>query len=202
MMSLRRICTCACGGLLLVGQLLAGSLMAEESILIIDDRGSGDYSTDTGAAWRLVTDNVMGGVSTGQLTLDEIEGRACLRLRGAVSTDNNGGFIQAALDLTADRVRDASDHDGLVIDVYGNNERYNLHLRQDGLWLPWQAFRAGFDTRPEWQTIHLPFDAFTPHATRSRLQPDRFKRVGLVAIGREFEADVCLARIGYFRSTD
>lgn len=186
-------------GLLLVLQLLWGYLMADESILIIDDRSSGDYSTGTGSSWRLVTDNVMGGVSTGRLTIDEIDARSCLRLRGEVSTDNNGGFVQMALDLTTEQMRDASNYDGLVIDVYGNNESYNLHLRQDGLLLPWQAFRATFTARPQWQTIYLPFNAFTPHATRSDLKPDRLKRIGLVAIGREFDADLCLGRIAYSR---
>ncbi len=188
-----------CSGLLLVLQLLWGSLMADESILIIDDRSSADYSIDTGSSWRLVTDHVMGGVSTGRLTIDEIDARSCLRLQGEVSTENNGGFVQMALDLTNERIRNADSYDGLVIDVYGNNESYNLHLRQDGLLLPWQAFRATFTALPRWQTIHLPFDTFTPHATRSDLKPDRLKRIGLVAIGREFEADLCLGRIGYYR---
>jgi hypothetical protein len=30
--------------------------------------------------WRLVTDTVMGGVSNGQLTVEEIDGRPLLRL--------------------------------------------------------------------------------------------------------------------------
>ena len=174
--------------------------MADERLLIIDDRGSGDYATGQGVDWRLVTDNVMGGVSAGQLNAGEIDARPCLRLRGNVSTENNGGFIQAALDLTTEQLRDASAYDGIVIDVHGNGESYNLHLRQDGLWLPWQAFRASFPTSPEWRTRYLPFADFRPHATRAALKPDRLKRIGLVAIGRDFAADICLGRIGYYRS--
>jgi hypothetical protein len=175
-------------------------LIADDTTLVIDDRSSGDYSTGTGGDWRLVTDTVMGGVSNGQLTLEEIDGRRCLRLRGEVRTENNGGFIQAALDLETQRVRDASAFDGVVIDVYGNDETYSLHLRQDGLWLPWQAFRASFTAPPEWRTHYLPFAQFLPHKTSAALKPDRLKRIGVVAIGRAFSADLCVGRIGYYRA--
>ncbi len=191
--------TAVVAGCLIAMFLAGGSLMADDATLIIDDRSSGDYSTGAGSDWRLVTDTVMGGVSNGQLTVDEIDARRCLRLRGEVRTENNGGFIQAALDLATVRVRDASAFDGVVIDVYGNGESYNLHLRQDGLWLPWQAFRATFTAPPEWQTRYLPFAQFLPHKTSASLKRDRLKRIGVVAIGRAFSADLCVGRIGYYR---
>lgn len=174
--------------------------MADETMVILDDRSSGNYSSAADADWRLVTDGVMGGVSDGQLTVEQINDRPCLRLRGMVRTENNGGFIQAALDLETQQARDAGAYDGVVVDVYGNGESYNLHLRQDGLWLPWQAFRTSFSALPEWQTLYLPFAEFQPHATGARLKPDRLKRIGLVAIGRAFAADICLGRIGYYRA--
>jgi hypothetical protein len=103
--------------------------MAEETQLIIDDRRSGNHSASGGGNWRLVTDSVMGGISAGRLTAEEIDGRPCLRLQGEVSTKNSGGFIQAALELETGQLRDASGYDGVVIDVRGNGESYNLHLR-------------------------------------------------------------------------
>jgi hypothetical protein len=192
--------TTAMAGFLIAVCLTGSHLMADDAMLIIDDRSSGDYSTGAGSDWRLVTDTVMGGVSNGQLTVEEINGRPCLRLRGEVRTENNGGFIQAALDLETVRVRDASAFDGVVIDVYGNGETYNLHLRQDGLWLPWQAFRVSFTAPPEWQTLYLPFAQFQPHKTSASLRLDRLKRIGVVAIGRVFTADLCIGRIGYYRA--
>ena len=192
--------THALAGLLVAVFLTEGHLMADDATLVIDDRRSGDYSTGNGGDWRLVTDTVMGGVSNGQLTVEEIDGRPCLRLRGEVRTENNGGFIQAALDLETSRVRDASAFDGVVIDVYGNGETYSLHLRQDGLWLPWQAFRASFTASPEWRTHYLPFAQFQPHKTSASLKRDRLKRIGVVAIGRAFSADLCVGRIGYYRA--
>jgi hypothetical protein len=190
----------AMAGFLVIMCQTGSVLMADDVTLNIDDRSSGDYSTSAGSDWHLVTDTVMGGISAGHLLVEEINGRPCLRLRGEVRTENNGGFIQAALDLETLRVRDANAFDGIVIDVYGNGETYNLHLRQDGLWLPWQAFRASFTATPEWQTYYLPFEQFQPYKTSASLKLDRLKRLGVVAIGRAFYADLCVGRIGYYRA--
>ena len=174
-------------------------VMAEQNILIIDDRQTGDHFSTLGSEWRLVTDGVMGGVSQGQLSLDVMAGRPCLRLRGDVSLDNNGGFIQAALDLPQNALQNVSDYAGVSIEVYGNGERYNIHLRTHTMWLPWQSYRATFTTAPQWQTLRLPFTAFEAYRVTKALDVRQLKRIGLVAIGREFEADLCLGSIALYQ---
>ncbi|MGD8644200.1 MAG: CIA30 family protein [Chromatiales bacterium] len=171
-------------------------------MLILDNRPSREDATTSGARWRLVTDGVMGGMSTGALTPDEIDGRPCLRLRGQVRLDNNGGFVQAALDLGADRALDASAYEGVQIEVYGNGESYNLHLRTRGLSAPWQAYRASFQAGPEWQSLQLPFTDFEPYRTDAPLDTSRLTRLGVVAIGRAFEADLCLGGAALYRIED
>ena len=101
----------------------------------------------------MVSDGVMGGVSDGNLSPDRIDGRPCLRLQGNVRLDNNGGFIQAALDIGKTRAFDASGYRGLLLDVYGNDEEYNLHLRTHDLWLPWQSYRATFQAPDQWRRV-------------------------------------------------
>ena len=167
-------------------------------MLVVDDRRARDLHATNGHAWRLVTDGVMGGVSQGQLTVETTAGRSCIRLRGEVSLDHNGGFIQAALELADDQPLDASAYAGLVLDVYGNHEAYNVHLRTEDLSRPWQSYRARFDTKPEWQTVKLPFDRFIPHRTTIALDLRCVRRLGLVAIGRAFTVDVCLARLALY----
>ena len=49
--------------------------------------------------WRFFTDDVMGGVSTGQVTFLKEGNQTYAHMTGNVSTENNGGFIQAALAL-------------------------------------------------------------------------------------------------------
>ena len=154
-------------------------------------------STDS---WRLVTDNVMGGVSRGQLLLDNQDDKACLRLTGQVSTDNNGGFIQAAIDIDSTMAKQLDQYDGVWITVKGNAESYNIHFRTTYLWLPWQSYRTSFNTKDQWQTLKLPFSEFDPYKTSSRFKPEKIKRLGMVAIGRDFTADLCIAGAGFYRS--
>ena len=56
-----------------------------------------------------------------------------------------------------------------MIDVYGNDETYNLHLRTADLWLPWQSYRATFQAPASWQTVQLPFVEFSPYKTSKAL---------------------------------
>jgi hypothetical protein len=173
--------------------------MAVQTLHIIDDRTTGDLHTALPTQWHLVTDKVMGGVSQGQLTPDTIEDRQCLRISGDVSLDNNGGFIQAALDLATDGTLDASDFDGLILDVYGNSQSYNIHLRTSDLWLPWQSFRQSFATEPRWQSLKFPFSGFEAYRTEKQFNPSHLKRIGIVAIGKEFHADVCVGFLAFYR---
>jgi hypothetical protein len=165
---------------------------------LIDDRHSGTLLASNGKSWRLITDQVMGGVSRGSLQPDRIAGRSCLRLSGRVSTERNGGFIQMALEL-ADPSLDASAYDGIEIDVYGNEEMYNLHLRTRGLWLPWQSYRTEFLATDHWQRVRAPFSALNPYRTHKDFDPRHLTRIGLLAIGRAFDADLCLGQVRFYR---
>ena len=168
-------------------------------LLILDDRSSGTTTALNGNAWRLFTDGVMGGVSSGQLTHGIIAGRACLRMQGVVRLENNGGFVQMALDV-GDAIQNAlPDYAGIELDVFGNGERYNLHLRTQDMRYPWQSYRAIFTAGADWTTLRLPFDDFQPHRLESPLAPGRIRRIGLVAIGRAFQADLCLGRLAFYR---
>ncbi len=166
--------------------------------LIIDDRTSGNISSSLGTKWRLVTDQVMGGVSKGDLTQDSYKGRNCLRMRGDVSTDNNGGFVQIALDLVKDEPFDASAYAGVEFSVSGNNERYNVHFRTTDLWLPWQSYRFSFIATPEWQTIRIPFASLEAYRTTTKFHKNKLKRIGLVGIGRAFKADLCVGLMKFY----
>lgn len=173
-------------------------VMADD-LMIIDDRRTGDYRSTLGTSWRLITDGVMGGVSNGQLTLDTIGSKTCLRLRGDVRLDNSGGFVQAALDITGETAFDASAYSGVILEVYGNAQQYNLHLRTDDVWLPWQSYRATFHAPADWHTVRLPFTEFTGSRIGTPLNIKRLERIGIVAIGRAFKADLCLARLALYR---
>ncbi|WP_370402541.1 CIA30 family protein [Sulfitobacter sp. JB4-11] len=149
--------------------------------------------------WEYVADRVMGGVSSGQISAEVVEGQDATRLTGDVSLDNNGGFVQMAFDLQPDgSAFDASAFEGVEISVFGNGEAYDLRLRTDQLTRPWQSFRTDFNAPPEWTTLRIPFDTFQSHKTDATFDPARLRRIGILAIGREFSADVSVARIALY----
>lgn len=171
---------------------------AADSPLILDDRASGSLCANNGACWQALSDTVMGGVSDGRLKPVLIEARPCLRLSGEVSLLNNGGFVQASLDLDAAGLFDARGYTGIEIEVFGNDESYNLHLRSADTRIVWQSYRTSFLALPRWQTLRLPFAGFQPYKTDKPLDLSKLRRLGVVAIGREMRADICIARLSFY----
>ncbi len=165
---------------------------------IIDDLTRGPPVASIGSSWNLLTDGVMGGVSSGTMTRGNLDGRAAIRLRGTVSLENNGGFLQIALDLSPDgSVIDASAWDGIELDILGDGEEYGVHLRTDALTRPWQSYRHLFTAGPAWQTVRLRFADFTAHRTDVPFDPRRLRRLGVVAIGRAFSCDLSLGGLRF-----
>lgn len=168
--------------------------------MLIDDFADSGLVSKLGSRWRRVTDQVMGGVSEGSVTHGVIDGRPCLRLTGDVRLDNNGGFVQAALDLApAGNVLDASGFVGVAIVVRGNGECYAVHLRTPDAVRPWQSYRTTFVAGPQWTAVNLPFETFTPYRLSTPLDRARLRRIGLVGIGRAFRADLAVSRLALYR---
>src|SRR5512134_2553638 len=105
---------------------LDGRAMARgDDVLILDDFSRDDLISALGTPWRGFSDQVMGGISKETIALAKIDGRRALRLTGDVRLENNGGFIQVALDLApAGQTLDASAFTGVLLIVRGNGERY------------------------------------------------------------------------------
>jgi hypothetical protein len=146
--------------------------------------------------WEYVADRVMGGVSNGTLTQTTVQGRQAAHLTGQVSLDNNGGFIQMAFGMTAY----AAGWDGLELDVCGNGEVYDLRLKTDQLTRPWQSFRVEFVASEAWTTVRVPFDSLEPYRTTATFDARRLRRVGVLAVGRAFTADVAVADVRLYRA--
>jgi hypothetical protein len=181
----------------MVGSAVQGATMKANSA-IIDDLSRDPPLSAIGTRWQLFTDRVMGGVSNGTMVREMVAGRAAIRMRGDVSLDNNGGFVQIALDLAADgKAIDASAWRGIELDVFGSDEDYNIHLRTEDLTRPWQSYRQSFRADPRWRTVQLRFQDFTPYRTDTALDTRKLRRIGLVAIGRVFSADLSVGGLRY-----
>lgn len=155
--------------------------------------------TAMGTRWDLVSDRVMGGVSDGTLVAEEIAGRMARHMMGAVSLENDGGFLQMTLDLRPDgSAMDTGSFAGIEIDVRGNGADYNLHLRTTDVARPWQSYRLSFPTGADWATHRLAFADLEPHRIEAEFDAGTLRRIGLVAIGSEMWADLAMARMAFY----
>ncbi len=156
-----------------------------------------DFSGTPASRWEFISDQVMGGVSTGQVSLESEAGQTVLHLQGAVSTKNNGGFIQARLKLPQRLPKAAR---GLELKVRGNGQTYYLHARTSGTVLPWNFYQAPFDVTADWKVVRIPFQDFKAQGRllRGALLAEAIKSLAVVAYGRDHTADVSVASIGYY----
>jgi hypothetical protein len=156
-----------------------------------------DFSREPGplaSGWTVILDRVMGGRSSGTAAVETVAGRRALRLRGTVSLENGGGFVQVArpFDMSG-ATFDARAYQGLGLTVRAGTGSYFLHLRTADTRAPWEHYRAALPAGPEWATVVVRWSDFTPRSLRAPLDPGRLVRLGLVAAGGAFEADVALA---------
>ncbi len=147
--------------------------------------------------WQTADDRVMGGVSVAHTHANSDEATGGICLGGQVSLANRGGFVQMKWPLD-EHSKPQAGVEGVFIEVRGNGEVYNLHLRTTQLWLPWQSFRHTFITTSDWQPLFIPFIAFEAYKTSSKLDPLKLRSLAVVAIGRAFTADVCVRQLGFY----
>ena len=181
--------------------LLGPALCAPASIsgttpMLLDDFDDGTGLSTHGTRWSAFTDRVMGGVSTVRVDHHSEGGEGHLHMKGEVSLENNGGFVQMALPLADDgRGLDASAFRAIRLRVRGNGLRYYVHLRTSDTRAPWQYYAASFRAEDEWAEVEIPFAAFRPAALRTPLDRSRLLRVGLVAAKERMQADLRVSRL-------
>ena len=165
--------------------------------MILDELKNPNLTTQS-QEWSFISDQVMGGVSSGKFEVEEIESIKCYRLTGIVSTKNNGGFIQIRAKLNPEI--NSKKYDGVYVKVYGNEKNYNLHLRTRLTLAPWQYYSYTFATKKNWIEIRAPFEEFKKsnfYQPKSILGQN-IKSIGLVAGFDDFKSDICLSEIGFY----
>ena len=147
--------------------------------------------------WTYIADNVMGGISDGGVEFNLVDSNVYALLSGNVSTENNGGFIQFRMKMSKSLPEEAR---GLRLIVRGNTQRYFVHLRTGGTFLPWQYYQLGFDVSKGWAEVLLPFKDFKASGAflKNTPSPEDLQSVGIVAFGRDHEAEVDVREVSYF----
>ena len=137
---------------------------------------------DNPEGWRGVTDQVMGGKSV--LSIDHEDG--IFYMKGSVTTENNGGFIQVR---SAKEIL-SNNFSGIKLKVRGNPSSYYIHVRTNSLLFPWQYYSGEFSVDNNWSYVEIYFKDFKKS---NFYQPSSFtsseiKSIGFVAFGKDFEA--------------
>ena len=125
--------------------------------MILDQLKNPNLTTQS-QEWNFISDQVMGGVSSGTFEVEDIESIKCYRMTGIVSTKNNGGFIQIRSKLKPEI--NSNDYKGIYIKVYGNEKKYSIHLRTGLTFAPWQYYSYTFYSPKNWIKIRAPFKEF------------------------------------------
>ena len=180
---------------LLVMIILSSKAIANEENLTFP------FTADSGNYWQYVSDRVMGGVSDGQVTLEQDGEMYFARLTGNVSTKNNGGFIQVRANVSfANSEKDGNNLQGVRLNVRGNGETYYIHIRTNDSWSPSDYYFATFKTDSDWQMINLPFDNFQRRrgSNEKTLDAKNITSFGIVAYGRDYTSDVSISTIEFY----
>ena len=146
--------------------------------------------------WIFFSDQVMGGKSQGKVEFLSNETVNFVRLRGDVTTANNGGFLQ--IRTTVSNLE--KELEGLTLKVRGNGQRYYVFIRTSGTIMPWQYYKADFPSGKNWAEVKLKFKDFDRSSSwlAKIIRPDSIKSVGIVAFGRDHNALIDVADLQFF----
>ncbi|SFU74003.1 CIA30 family protein [Halomonas korlensis] len=138
---------------------------------------------DEAPRWRAINDDVMGGVSRGNMRGEDGVGV----FSGELSLEHGGGFASVRREPEAFALDDVS---GLRLYVRGDGRRYQLRVYSNQL-IEGAAYRAVFQTRAgEWQRVTLPWHEFEAVFRGRRLEdapsldPGTIHQVGFLTVDR------------------
>lgn len=135
--------------------------------------------------WRIVNDNVMGGISRSEIVFS---GNGTATFQGTLSLDNNGGFASTR---TKPRPYGLDGYAGLLVRIRGDGNDYQLRIRTDDRF-DGISYRSRFATQPQsWTTIRIPFSDFVP-VFRGRIQenalpisPENIQQIGFMIADKQ-----------------
>ena len=156
-----------------------------------------EFSDNPADRWEFITDQVMGGVSTGNVSFMTEKGNSYAQMTGTVSLQNNGGFIQFRRRVTSHFEKSKQ---GLELKLRGNNQQYFVHIRTTGTFLPWQYYHAPFSSNSDWTIVRMPFSMFERSSSflSKKITAKNIRSVGIVAFGKEHEVQLDVKQISIF----
>lgn len=122
--------------------------------------------------WRVVNDNVMGGRSQGDYSVDE----GVLRFTGATNT-RGGGF--ASIRSVPQKLPLSNTDKGITLRARGDGRTYTFRVQtSNGV-----SYWADFPSATSWQEADIPFSAFRPRWRGMWLDGPVLKPADIVSLG-------------------
>ena len=164
--------------------------MAEQKLL-------DDFKNKPEDRWKFISDTVMGGISSGRLSFSADDDANFARMVGKVSTENNGGFIQFRRSVINGLPTNTK---GLKLSLRGNGQKYFVHIRTKGTFLPWQYYQQSFMANEDWSETTMLLKEFRPSGVllRKTIDPKNIRSIAIVAFGRDHEAKIDVRRVSFF----
>ena len=147
--------------------------------------------------WEFISDQVMGGVSSGKFEILNEKDISFMRITGKVSLENNGGFIQVRKKIN---IRLKQSIKKIKLTSRGNLSDYFIHIRTKYTLLPWQYYQLKFKVSNKWETNNLNISSFKRSGSLlpKVINPKNIKSIALVAFGREHDVELDIAEIRLF----
>lgn len=157
------------------------------------------FDEENAKYWQYISDQTMGGISTGQAILEKEGDLFFARLTGNVSTANNGGFIQLRSTLSfLNEMNENKNLKGVRLNTRGNGETYHIFIRTSETRSYRDFYSATFIANHKWQIIDLPFTKFKHRFSNKTLDGNDIRTFGVVAYGRDFFSDVSVSKIIFY----
>ena len=134
--------------------------------------------------WEFISDQVMGGESSGNYEILKENQTFFLRMTGNVSLENNGGFIQVRKKILKNKIYP---FESIIIKARGNNLDYFVHIRTRFTVLPWQYYQARFSVTKDWKTYNLKLNDFKRSGVLlpKKVNSKYISSLALVAFGKK-----------------
>ena len=125
-------------------------------------------------AWKVVNDDVMGGVSSASFELNR-DGHA--EFKGNVSTANNGGFASVRYRFKA---KDIMGKTTIAIRLRGDSKPYQFRVKTKAT--DYYSYITTFPTIGDWETIHINLKDLYPSFRGNKLNQENFNNSSIEEI--------------------
>ena len=136
--------------------------------------GRGYNNTSEFKNWRVVNDDVMGGISKSQV-YENLEGH--IEFSGNVSIDNNGGFDSLRYNCGKITVENNTK---IILKIKGDGKKYQLRIRASNK--DYFSYTSTFKTSGEWEEISIKLDMMYPSFRGTRLNMENFSQKAIEQI--------------------